>query len=141
MNSIEISNILEKHCSNFSGVFPANSLSSIKKNSFAILNSEEIGEDGAHWTAVYINDTCSEFFDSFGKTPEFYHKYWQKLLLKHSSAYLYNDERIQKYNTANCAKFCIFYVFFRSKGMSYKTLMDLIPYIDLDTFLNSLIYC
>jgi Ulp1 family protease len=139
MNSYEITNILSKHCPSFGGVFPSNKLSNIANNSLVILNTDPEDKVGSHWVALYVNKDTSEFFDSLGNSPRSYHKYWHTFLMKNSKKYIFNDLRLQNFNSSDCGKFCIFYVVLRSSGIEFKSIIKMLQNVDLDRFLNNLI--
>ena len=139
MNTLEINNILRKPSPGFSGVYPAYSLSLIKGNSFAILNTQEANKSGAHWIAIFYNDQKCEFFDSLGRNPKFYHSYWHDFLINKSGEYLFNDERLQNEKSDDCGKFCIFYVVLRSHGIQFSSIISLLKRVDLDSFVTYLI--
>ena len=138
MNSLDIVNILNSYCINFGGVYAANKLNIIKTPSFNILNTDEFGKKGKHWIAMYINtDTC-EFFDSLGKTPKYYHKYWHDFLIEKAGKYYYNNEQLQHSNSDLCGKYCIYYIIMRSQGVSFETVIEMLYSVDIEKFIRDL---
>lgn len=138
MNTHQILNIINKHVNNFGGVFPADRISNIDDNKLYIFNTDPHQKKGEHWVAMYVNNDLCEFFDSFGKSPNYYHKFWHDYLLKKSKKYIYNKSKLQNPSTEDCGKFCIFYVVLRSKGINFETILELVGKTDLNSFLVGL---
>lgn len=139
MNTFQISNIVRQHSPEFLGVLPGNHLYNLKNNGFVIVNTDECYKTGRHWVALYLNDFTCEFFDSLGQSPTHYHNSWHKFLFEKSGEYIFNDRRIQKLNSDDCGKYCIIYVILRSRGLEFKTIIEMIQNIDLNSFLINLI--
>lgn len=138
MNTIQILDIVLKNSEHFGGVFPADSINILKNDKLYILNTDPHQKEGQHWVALYMNENLCEFFDSFGKPPGYYHKYWHDCLLAKSKKYIYNRSILQNPSSGDCGKFCIFYVVLRSKGICFKTILELINKTNLNSFLLSL---
>ena len=138
MNETELTITLAKNCKYFKGVYAADEIFHIKPPAFIVVNTDERGERGQHWIAMYIKKGIPEFFDSLGKTPASYHKYWHKFLLKRLEKYICNDSKLQQTNSEECGKFCLAYCILRSKGMSYKSIIKFMKKTKIDKVLNCL---
>lgn len=73
MGEDEIAEAIKEHKGVFCPVIARNELHLIDTSSnptFWIMNTEDRGQDGAHWQAVWMDthDVC--FFDSFGRNPD-----------------------------------------------------------------------
>lgn len=87
-------------------------------NGFYILNTDESGLPGRYWCVFYFNDNSSEFFDSLGRPPEYYHKYFKDYLLARGLPYRYNVMNIQSPQSILCGLYCIYYCYMRCQGNS-----------------------
>lgn len=111
MDTDQISTICEflVRGAKFLGVFPRNLIPlhfSVYPCCF-IANTDNSDEAGEHWVAYFISlPNVIEFFDSFGKTPDYYH-----FKLKTN---LINTEQVQSDNSDFCGQFCIYYLVQRS---------------------------
>lgn len=75
------------------GVFAANDLFYQNiSNWLYILNTDE---RGWHWCVFYFDNHTSEFFDSMGQSPEFYHTYFRDYLTAQDRPYKYICEQLQ----------------------------------------------
>lgn len=95
--------------SKFLGVYPRNLIPtqfSIFPCCF-IANTDNSDEPGEHWVAYFISYPNEiEFFDSFGKSPDFYH-----FSLKTN---VINNRQIQANNSDYCGHFSIYFLVQRS---------------------------
>ena len=64
----------------FSGVYACADLASIEINKYPksfVVNTDLMEFPGTHWIAIYFNEQMKgEFFDSYGKHPIHYNKYF-----------------------------------------------------------------
>ena len=139
MDSVEIREILSKHCPvHFAGVFPADVLEITKLPSFMVLNTDESGETGKHWVCMYVNEQRCEFFDSQGQGPLAYHRYWHDALLQISPSYCYNTDVLQEPGSNVCGEYCIAYVLLRCHGFSFESILHMLKSINLKNFVSRL---
>jgi len=68
MNTLEINNSLKKF-KTFLGAFPKDKLPKTRKPCGLIINTDSSNNPGEHWVAIYTDNNCSEYFDSFGLPP------------------------------------------------------------------------
>lgn len=52
-------------------------------------------ERGSHWCVFYFDTHTSEFLDSMGQSPEFYHTYFRDYLTAQDRPYKYICEQLQ----------------------------------------------
>ena len=78
MNTIQIASALEqdpKTSKMFCGVFPSNKLSQTidKYPCGLVANTDPSARPGVHWVSILMTSRQNaEWFDSYGKPPEFY---------------------------------------------------------------------
>jgi len=86
-----------------------------------IQNTDKISQRGKHWLAWFVlSATESEFFDSYGNSIRKY-KYVQKPT---KLIVLENCISIQSPTSYLCGPYCIYYIYLRSLGIPYSTIMD-----------------
>ena len=86
-----------------------------------IVNSDPASEAGTHWYALYF-DKISEHFDSSGFKPI---SVLENHLVLHGPKYMYNNVRVQNFDTNSCGLFCLFYSYFRCRNYSFKDIMNM----------------
>ena len=71
--------------------------SQVPKRPFGFIqNVDSSGEPGTHWVAVYLSsDVKEEFFDLYGKPPEFYSGTFRTFLQDCSGAFTWNELALQ----------------------------------------------
>lgn len=124
MNNLELQRILRG--------YPVRvcSADAIKKDRFVIANTDARGGPGKHWVTFYFTDNGpDEFFDSLGKTPEYYNIGFERVL---QEDYLTNCNRLQDFGSDTCGLYCIYYVMCRYAGMTLKDLVNVFSVSDLE---------
>lgn len=87
---------------------------------FVICNTANSDDgDGEHWTVFFSHFTktnilCTEFFDSFGNSPQFYKIYFPYKINKFNSKCVQND------NTDFCGQLCLYFIYMRLHRSSSK---------------------
>ena len=81
-----------------------------------VINTEDRGEPGQHWIAIWVNKTV-EFMDSFGFKPEHYG--WHFNLPTY-----YNSSRIQRLNTDTCGAFCIYFLYYKCRNITMYDILN-----------------
>ena len=104
----------------FLGVFPRDMIPSTKSNSCLIANTDTSKEKGTHWIAMYKENGICEFFDSYGRPP-FKNKYLGK-------NYIHNNKILQNFNTYVCGEYCLYFLYYRCRGNTYKEIVDTLKY-------------
>jgi len=124
MNTEQIRNVIQRDTltlKKFGGVFAENNLPK-RINVYPyglIVNSDPDTKPGRHWLAMYFpSQDRGEFFDSFGRRPDFYSKTFVTFLNGHCKNWVCNEKTLQSVNTTVCGEYCIFYLMHRSRGIS-----------------------
>ena len=129
MDSIQIRKALDRlilpHSCNFIGVFARDEIPKIHKYpSCFVINSDTSKSKGTHWLAVYcIDANCFEFFDSYALSPTYYN-----IEIYHSKN---NTKPIQSLHSSVCGQFCIYFLYHRSLGHSFNTIISSFSKFDL----------
>lgn len=82
----------------------------------------------------YFNEEHSEFFDSLGQPPESYHAYFRYYLIARGKPIVYNKQRIQSRDSSDCGQYCLYYCYFRARGLSMR---DVLTNFDPDSLLQN----
>ena len=85
------------------------------------MNTDPIALQGEHWVALYL-DEFNEHFDSAGFYP---HPYFETYLIAKGPKYMYNDKRVQNYDTNSCGDFCLMYCYFRARNYPFTDIMSM----------------
>lgn len=87
----------------------------VLKKGFYIVNLDDTGGAGTHWTAFYFDGKLNIYFDSFGLPPP---KNIEKLL----GNFIYNTEHIQHIESILCGYYCLLFVkyLFNSRSKYYR---------------------
>lgn len=125
---IHSDSILNKHVK---GVFPADQLpKNITAGSF-IANTDKSHKRGQHWCAFYFDGNGrADFFDSYGRRPEYYDRQFLRCLQDNSTVQTYNDETLQNSSSNVCGQFSLFFLIHRCRGLSMDTILKLFQNID-----------
>jgi len=124
MDTIQLTNILlkDKYAKNyFCGVIPIDKLpgKNIKKPCSFIVNTDNSKRAGEHWFAIFIPKFGKiEYFDSYGLKPINSQVY--DFIKANGNKYIYNRRIIQSVLSSNCGKYCIFYIYMRSRNFKMK---------------------
>ena len=139
MNNItsnsDLSNIIKNiNIKNFNGVYPKDQLKKPLKNGFYIINLDNSGGSGTHWTTLYkINDGLSLYYDSFGFYPP---EEIEDLLHK----YEYNKKQIQDIDSTSCGFYCVAFIkFMHNKQDKLKSFNTFIKLFGNNTVNNEII--
>jgi hypothetical protein len=123
----------------FGGIRAADKLPLVtqRQPTFFIVNTDIASGKGKHWVVIFVSH-IPEYFDSLGRPPKHYHKHFQHYLINHGPYYLFSNKRSQNIGTNSCGKFCLFYIFYRSRG---QTLEHILSYFstnlqDNENFIN-----
>lgn len=129
MNSLQIKNILSQDPVTkkyFLDVYPSDCIPSIIKHypTCFVCNVDVSSEPGSHWVAFYISSPeKAEFFDSFGNGPTFFKGYIADFASKFSKIN-YNPLTLQTNATAVCGQYCIYFLYSRCRGSSFKKILS-----------------
>ncbi|KAJ8031120.1 hypothetical protein HOLleu_27741 [Holothuria leucospilota] len=111
----------------FHGVFPSNLL---PQKSFTlpqafIANTDEADSPRSHWVAMYFDNKGTDFFDSFGRSPEECSPYFKPFLKKHTKNLVReNERRLQGLISTVCGQYCLFFLLHRCRNISMDTIVS-----------------
>ena len=107
------------------GVFPADKVPKYIRSGGFIANTDESYHIGKHWCAFYFNGFGqSEFFDSYGRSPEYYNRHFALCLRTNSVVRVHNSEKLQNNNSNVCGQYCLFYLIHRVRGQSMREIIQ-----------------
>ena len=107
-------------------IFPIDKLPpKIMENHFLIVNSEPSISPGRHWIVMHFpQQSIPEFCDSLGKCPSFYSYTMLDYLIQNNNyGFVYNYDKLQNDESTNCGVFCLYFIYHRIKGVSFKNIM------------------
>ena len=93
----------------FIGCFPSDKIPPIRKYPCTfVINTEKSGHPGDHWVAIYMTQTITFYFDSFGLPviEEDIYNY----LRRYCKSVIYNKKCIQDVTSDACGMFCIAFI-------------------------------
>ncbi len=91
----------------------------IKRPCSLIINNQDSSLPGEHWFAIHLPKFGKiEYFDSYGIQP--INRQVYDLIQMNGNKFFYNSKEIQSANSENCGKFCVFYIYLRSRNYSMK---------------------
>lgn len=104
---------------NFRGIFPSDKIPNPCSLGFYIVNLDTSTEPGSHWICLKIGKFQNEFFDSYGFAPKL--NVFKKRLGKN---YIFNTKKLQHEFSTTCGQWCLFYIFFASRGKQMKEIFS-----------------
>ncbi|GFY52008.1 uncharacterized protein TNIN_365711 [Trichonephila inaurata madagascariensis] len=128
MSGIEVSSYLS-FCSVtrpiFRGVYAANCIPDIRKYKRAaiVVNTDVSTGPGVHWLALFYENGKLEFFDSFGRPPQYFGLHIIKYLQKYQNVDIVSIP-LQNPCSSVCGPYCIYYILKRSLGCSKMTIQN-----------------
>ena len=90
----------------------------ITKNECLILNIDHSANEGTHWTCLFVRNSSSYYFDSYGHPPPLEIEQYCK------EPRVYNSFSIQKPNEVICGHYCIYVLSRMSNGDDYDDILD-----------------
>lgn len=110
----------------FNGVYCADEIPICNvKHSCFISNTDITGLPGSHWVAFYFpKKGPPEYFDSVGNPPGYYHTFFEDVLVLGGPQYLQNSTRVQGKNSVSCGAFCIYYLYYRCRGVAMASIVE-----------------
>lgn len=124
MNTQEIQHCMSKlNIGVESNVFPANRMPMfVQLPVYIISNLDPDFKPGSHWIAIYIDvNGVGEYFDSFGRKPEGYHKMF---LIRNAKKWYCNHQQLQSYLTSVCGKYCLVYLYLKTKNVKFNDFIN-----------------
>mgnify|MGYP003869545539 CR=1 FL=1 len=81
-----------------------------------VVNTDNCDQKGSHWVAFHFPASGpSEFFDSLGRLPEKYQRYFRNVLIVNGPKYCVVCNQIQPDDSDTCGLYCIYYVKLRCR--------------------------
>ena len=144
MYTHQLINLLKKDVysrKSFCGVLPIDKLpiKRVRRPCSFIINTHNSQLPGEHWMAVYLPRIGDiEYFDSYGLHPM--NQEILDFIKVNNSKFIYNSKIIQSSDSQNCGKFCLFYLYFRNRGLTMKQYLKFFTKnkIQNDYFINLL---
>lgn len=127
MDEIEINAFLKenkKTKNHFLGVLAYDELPHTQPDGFYIVNTGHSETVGIHWVVILKEGNIMEFFDSLGKTPDYYTSRIEQYLLRNGKYYKMNIKRLQGQSDV-CANYCILYGYFRCINYSMEDILNI----------------
>ena len=116
MHTFQLAQVLTKDPvtkESFAGVYACNhQLSSIEINEYPksfVVNTDPMELPGTHWIAIYFNEQMKgEFFDSYGKHPIHYDKYFLDFMNRNGIQWEHDKIQLQRAFSSVCGHIYIF---------------------------------
>ena len=109
----------------FGGVFAKDQLifGLPNREVFFICNTDKSYNEGKHWVVIYFPKYGDkiEYFDSLGRKPD---NLFVNFMTVSKRVILYNSMRLQSSISEACAYYCLYFVYFRCRGISFLNIMD-----------------
>lgn len=120
MEAGQIRSILHRHVNlleDVRGVFARNQLPNNLPPGGYVVNTDNADGAGIHWIALWALDDAVEFMDSLGLPPEQYGWTFTRSVLM-------NTRQLQSTDSATCGAYCIYFLYFRSLGLSMQSILE-----------------
>ena len=118
----------------FGGIFAKDQLvfELPNKEIFFICNTDISSSEGKHWVVIYLprEGNNIEYFDSLGKRQD---NLFVHFMSKSNRFVLYNKIRLQSSVSEACAYYCLYFVYFRCRGVSF---IDILTSFSIDLNVN-----
>ena len=131
MNTFQLAQVLSKDPftrESFAGVYACNQLSSIEINEYSksfVVNTDPMELPSAHWIAIYFNEQMKgEFFDSYGKHPIHYNKYFLDFMKRNGVQREHNKIQLQRALPSVCGQYCIYFLYHRCRKRSMSSIVN-----------------
>jgi hypothetical protein len=110
----------------FKGVYYADQIPrGNKKQSCFIANTDVSGLPGSHWVSFFFPiKGPPEYFDSGGKPPDYYHTFFEDVLVLEGPQYLYNATKVQARGSSTCGYFSIYFLYHRCRGLTMRSIVQ-----------------
>ena len=85
---------------------------------------------GRHWCAFYFDGSgqSAEFFDTYGKPPNYYDNAFAYCLQSNSVVQLYNSKKLQSNHSNVCGQYCLYYLIHRAQN--FKDIVETLQTIE-----------
>lgn len=120
MENIQLQNILHALVKNkFSRVFSKGQFIHFKLNTFYVYNTETPPQSG-HFIVLFIQPNLVQIFDSLGKND---YEGFENHFPCHTKFVYLNNKKIQGDFSAVCSLYCIYVIFKKVQGTSFKQIL------------------
>jgi hypothetical protein len=116
MNNLEIDRILSSKSDIFRGVYSSDTLPN-NVHGLIVCNTDPHDRPGEHWVAMYVDEKCGEFFDSFGRPPT---RVFKDFMNSNCKRWIFNDRQLQSICSRFCGHYCVYYCILRSRGIDMR---------------------
>ena len=90
-----------------------------------VVNTDNCDQKGSHWVAFHFPASGpSEFFDSLGRLPEKYQRYFRNVLIVNGPKYCVVCNQIQPNDSDTCGLYCIFLRQIEMSGLEMKDIIN-----------------
>jgi hypothetical protein len=90
-----------------------------------VVNTDSCDREGTHWVAFHFpKEGPAEFFDSFGRAPETYHRRFRNVLIANGPQYKFNTVRFQPEDGDTCGFYCVHFVKYRYRNFTLEGIMN-----------------
>jgi len=120
MNNVEIERILSRRLDTFGGVYSCDTLPESVRG-LIVCNTDPHDRPGEHWVAMYVDEDCGEYFDSFGRPPT---KVFKDFMNRHCKKWIYNDRQLQSICSRFCGHYCVYYCILRSRNIDLRKISN-----------------
>ena len=83
------------------------------------INIDNGSRGGSHWTAFYIKNNKSYYFDSFGGAPDKF------LLNQLPKPIIYHNYKIQDINSKLCGSYCLYFLYLIERMNYYDAILKM----------------
>ena len=84
------------------------------------VNIDNGSQGGTHWTAFYVKDNKSYYFDSFGVQPDNF------LPNQFPKPIIYHNYKIQDRNSKLCGSYCLYFFYLIERMNYYDAVLKLV---------------
>ncbi|VDI84252.1 Hypothetical predicted protein [Mytilus galloprovincialis] len=89
-----------------------------------VVNTDTCDGPGKHWVAFHFPSTGpAEFFDSLGRSPEYYHRRFRNVLIANGPQYRFSTTQVQPGSSDMCGLFCVHFVKMRYRNISMEDIV------------------
>lgn len=102
----------------------------VRPGRWCVVNTHPLAKMGEHWVALFYDKKGgAEYFCSYGRPPK---ARFMKILKKiFPPNYKRNLIQLQSPNTTVCGQYCIYYLYYRSRGKSMKWIQNKFSKVNL----------
>ena len=108
------------------GVFAADQLPlSLRVPCGLIVNTDVYNKEGQHWCSFYFPSAhIVEYFDSYGKSIDYYNKYFPKYVTSFSKVTM-NSKQLQSSNSDVCGMYALFFLLHRLNSIRFSNIVNM----------------